>query len=114
MAVLRLRNKIQQLDELSSSGNIAPSLVQQIKAMAIEVYQLLDCAGFARIDFLMNSETGHVYFNEINSKPSFTRSSMFPRLMEAGGYNFVELCKVVVMCAIEHYHYSKNLLQDVS
>jgi D-alanine-D-alanine ligase len=92
-------------------GNIARSLGEQIKAMAVEIYQLLDCAGFARIDFLMDSKTGHVYFNEITSKPSFTPSSMFPRLMQAAGYNFVELCEVVVLCAIERYHYSRNEIQ---
>ena len=41
----------------------------EIRNLAVRVFQLFECAGVARIDFLMNSVTGEVFFNEINTIP---------------------------------------------
>lgn len=37
--------------------------------MALNIFKTLKMSGLVRIDFLMNEETGEVYFNEINSIP---------------------------------------------
>jgi D-alanine-D-alanine ligase len=37
--------------------------------LALNAFQIIDCAGVARIDFILNQETGDVFFNEINPLP---------------------------------------------
>lgn len=40
-----------------------------VKDLALRVFRLFECAGVARIDFLIDAPTGSVYFNEINTIP---------------------------------------------
>ncbi len=40
-----------------------------IQDLAVRVFQLFECSGLARIDFLMDKDTSQVYFNEINTIP---------------------------------------------
>ena len=42
---------------------------QQIRALAVRVFQLFECGGVARIDFMIDEATGEVFFNEINTIP---------------------------------------------
>ncbi|KAJ7451577.1 D-alanine--D-alanine ligase [Mycena latifolia] len=70
-----------------------PVVCKKIQELAIRAYQLLDCAGFARIDFFYQANTGQVYLNELNTLPGFTSFSMYPRLWEAGGIPYDQLIK---------------------
>ncbi|MFK7844112.1 MAG: D-alanine--D-alanine ligase family protein [Rhodothermales bacterium] len=40
-----------------------------IQTLAVRIFQLFECAGLARIDFMIDESTGQVYFNEINTIP---------------------------------------------
>jgi D-alanine-D-alanine ligase len=74
----------------------------KVEALALEVYQLLDCSGFARVDFFYDNITGAIYFNEINTFPKFARESMFARLWEARGVSYLQLIEKVVNLALEN------------
>ena len=68
----------------------APITDEQTKALqklAIRVFQLFECAGLARIDFMIDDETGQLYFNEINTIPG----SFSFYLWEPSGVPFDEL-----------------------
>jgi len=64
---------------------ISPSTSSQIKKMALAAFVALDSYGMARADFLLDKKTGRVYFNEINTIPGFTSSSMYPLLWKREG-----------------------------
>ncbi|KAF7363973.1 D-alanine--D-alanine ligase [Mycena sanguinolenta] len=82
----------------------APACVcKQIQEIAIRAYQLLDCAGFARVDFFYQPETGRVFLNELNTIPGFTPFSMFPRLWEAGGIPYGQLVEHLVKLAQDRH-----------
>ena len=51
----------------------------------------LDCAGMARVDFLMDGTTGMLYVNEINTIPGFTTISMYSKMWAASGVSYPEL-----------------------
>jgi D-alanine-D-alanine ligase len=53
----------------------------------------------ARIDFLLDKNTGDIWINEPNTIPGFTRISMYPKLWEATGLAFPELMKNLVLLA---------------
>lgn len=48
---------------------LSDAKTKEIRKLAIKVFQLFECAGVARIDFLLNSVTEEVFFNEINTIP---------------------------------------------
>jgi D-alanine-D-alanine ligase len=40
-----------------------------IRDLAVRIFQLFECGGVARIDFMIDDSSGQVYFNEINTIP---------------------------------------------
>lgn len=75
--------------------------LEAIKETAIKVYKILDCAGMARVDFLVDKDTEEVYLNEVNTIPGFTSISMYPKLWQASGISYKELIDKLIEFAIE-------------
>jgi len=79
---------------------------RQVREMAIRAFQACDCAGLARVDFLMEpgagrGKTGRIYVNEINTLPGFTSISMYPRLWAATGVPYPQLIDRLIQLALE-------------
>jgi D-alanine-D-alanine ligase len=75
---------------------------QQVRAMALKAFRACDCAGLARVDFLLESgDSGKLYLNEINTMPGFTSISMYPKLWEASGVKYPDLITRLVELALE-------------
>jgi len=73
-----------------------------VREMAVRAFQACDCAGLARVDFLMEpGASGRVYVNEINTLPGFTSISMYPRLWAASGVPYPELINHLIALALE-------------
>lgn len=71
-------------------------LIEQVKKTAVRAYQALDCAGCARVDFLVDRKTGKLYINELNTIPGFTSLSMFPMIWKERGVSFTELIDRII------------------
>jgi D-alanine-D-alanine ligase len=71
--------------------------------MAVDAFRAIDGAGLARVDFLLEKETGTVFVNEINTFPGFTAGSMYPKLWEATGVAYSELLDRLISLGIEHH-----------
>ena len=80
---------------------------KQIRQMAIAAFRACDCAGLARVDFLMEparkGTKSRIYLNEINTMPGFTSISMYPKLWEATGLPYKELIDRLITLAIERH-----------
>ncbi len=80
---------------------------KQIRDMAIAAFRALDCAGLARVDFLMEparkGKKARIYLNEINTMPGFTSISMYPKLWGATGIPYKELISRLINLAIERH-----------
>lgn len=74
-----------------------------IRQMAIDAFKAIDGAGLARVDFLLDKETGAVYLNELNTLPGFTAGSMYPKLWAATGVDYSELLDRLIALALERY-----------
>jgi D-alanine-D-alanine ligase len=55
----------------------------------------------ARVDFLVDRETGTFYLIELNTLPGFTKISMYPKLWEATGLSYPQLIDRLVDLAFE-------------
>jgi D-alanine-D-alanine ligase len=74
-----------------------------VRELAVQVFQLLDCAGMARVDLFLERGTGQWYVNELNSIPGFTNISMYPKLWEASGLPYRELIARLIDLALERH-----------
>ncbi len=75
----------------------------EIRNMAVRAFQAVDGSGLARVDFLLDDDSGVIYLNELNTMPGFTRYSMYPKLWEASGIPYSELVSRLVDLAIERF-----------
>ena len=76
-------------------------MIVEMQNIAIRTYKAIDCAGMARVDFLVNSKTNQFFINEVNTIPGFTKISMYPKLWEASGLSYQELIDELVNLAFE-------------
>jgi D-alanine-D-alanine ligase len=83
-------------------AKIEKAQAKAIRAMAVQAFQACDCAGLARVDFLMEpGRNGRIYLNEINTLPGFTAISMYPKLWEASGLPYPKLIDRLIELALE-------------
>ncbi len=88
--------------DLIVPAKLTKQQTKQVRAMAIAAFQVCDCAGLARVDFLMEPEkSGRIYVNEINTLPGFTSISMYPRLWAASGVPYPKLIDRLIELAME-------------
>jgi D-alanine-D-alanine ligase len=82
-------------------ADLDPVTVAHLQDLARRAYQACDCAGMARVDFLLEKETGEAYISEINTIPGFTQISMYPKLWEASGLPYPALIDRLVELAFD-------------
>jgi D-alanine-D-alanine ligase len=82
---------------------LAPEQTARVRALAVQVFRLLDCAGMARVDFFLERRTGKLYVNELNTIPGFTTVSMYPKLWDASGVPYVELISRLIDLALQRH-----------
>jgi D-alanine-D-alanine ligase len=77
---------------------------KKIRAMAIAAFRACDCAGLARVDFLMEpAAKGKIVLNEINTMPGFTSISMYPKLWATSGLDYKRLIDRLITLALERH-----------
>ncbi len=80
-----------------------------VQQLAVQAFRAIDGAGLARVDFLLDHDSGQLYLNEVNTMPGFTSISMYPKLWEASGLPLPELLNGLVDLALErHREKSRN------
>jgi D-alanine-D-alanine ligase len=82
---------------------LSDELTARVRELAIRAFRVVDCAGMARVDFLLSSETGELYVSEINTIPGFTAVSMYPKMWEASGLSYKELIDRLIELALERH-----------
>jgi D-alanine-D-alanine ligase len=91
-------------------ADLPEKVVEEVRRIAVEAYQLLDCCGFARVDFFVERGTNQIFLNEINTIPGFTKFRMFPLLWGAAGLAYPDLIERIITLGYERYH-AKNSRQ---
>jgi D-alanine-D-alanine ligase len=99
-------------------AKLSKSEAKQIREMALVAYRACDCAGLARVDFLMEpavkgkkgkkSRKARIYLNEINTLPGFTSISMYPKLWQASGLPYKKLIDRLIALAVERHQEKKQ------
>ncbi len=80
---------------LGASQEITPAEIEneiamQIKEEAIKIYQIFNCSGIIRIDFIYNEEEHQPYMLEINTVPGQTEASLVPQQVKVMGWTLMD------------------------
>ena len=84
--------------DFACPADLDDDVTERVRRTALEAYELLDCAGFARVDLILDGE-GVPQLLEINTVPGLTETSLLPQAAEAAGISFDDLVARVVELA---------------
>ena len=78
--------------------------------LAVAAFKALDCAGMARVDFLLAGDgSGVLYLNELNTIPGFTTISMYAKMWAASGVSYPALIDRLIALALERHAEKQQL-----
>lgn len=86
-------------------ADISDERREEVRDLAVRSFKALGCNGVSRIDFMIDEETGKLYFNEINTIPG----SLSFYLWEPLGVPYKELLTRMVELALKRNRTEKNL-----
>jgi len=78
---------------------LSATITKQIEALALRTYEVLDCAGAARVDFRITPR-GRPYVLEINTVPGMTETSLLPMAAAQAGVGYEELTERILESAV--------------
>lgn len=79
----------------------------EIRDLGVRIFRLFECAGVARIDFMIDEETDQVYFNEINTIPG----SFSFYLWEPAGVPFSDLLDRLITLALDRHRAERGRIR---
>jgi D-alanine-D-alanine ligase len=74
---------------------VSPERYRGILAQALRAHLALGCRGATRVDMMM-SESGNELILEVNTLPGLTPTSLLPKIADAAGISFGELCEMML------------------
>ena len=81
-------------------AELSAEVADRARELALHVWNVLGCAGFARIDLMLDEHSGELLVLEANAIPGLTDTSLLPQAAEAAGIGFDELIGRVVELAL--------------
>ncbi len=69
-------------------AELPAALTREAQELALAVFRLLGCRGFARVDLMLEDDTEDLYVLEANVIPGLTDTSLVPQAAEAAGIGF--------------------------
>ncbi len=100
--------------QLRIPAPLSRAQVAETRRVAIAAFRAVDAAGMARVDFLLDDETGTLYLNEINTIPGFTTISMYAKLWDATGLDYPALLDRLIQLALERHAEKQSLRTSLS
>lgn len=80
--------------EEMTPAEMPAKITNEIQRLSSNIYDLLDCSGIVRVDFIVIGEKP--YFLEINTVPGMTKESIVPKQAVTAGISPEELYSLVV------------------
>ncbi len=94
---------IDNTSQLLIPAPLAPEKTREAQELAVRVCRAIDCAGMARVDFLLDRDTQSLWINEANTLPGFTQISMYPKLWEASGIPYPQLLDKLIELGFQRH-----------
>ena len=88
--------KYQGLSEEITPAILEAEPAEKIRASAKKVYQVLNCRGIVRIDFILNEVNNEPYMLEVNTVPGQSEASIIPQQVKAMGWTLKDFYTAVI------------------
>jgi D-alanine-D-alanine ligase len=95
-------------------ADLPPAVAAEIQRLSIGAFRAIDCAGMARVDFLISGVTGAIFVNEVNTIPGFTTISMYAKLWAATRVSYPVLLDRLIALALERHAEKQQLRTSVT
>jgi D-alanine-D-alanine ligase len=95
--------------EIFIPADLPAAVADEVRRLSIAAFQAIDCAGMARVDFLVARPGGEIFVNEVNTIPGFTTISMYAKLWAASGVGYPALLDRLVVLALERHADKQHL-----
>ncbi len=86
-------------DEITPA-QVDEAIAEKVRAAAKKVYQLFNCSGVIRIDFIYNEAKGEPFLLEINTVPGQTEASIVPQQVKAMGWSLKQFYSALIEDAL--------------
>ncbi len=80
-------------------ARINDALTHKVQALSAEIYDLCNCKGIVRVDYILKDQT--FYFLEINTVPGMTSTSFIPQQITAAGLNLTDLLTEIIVADLK-------------
>ena len=87
------------MSKYSCPADIDESTTNKIKKDSEEIFEVLGCSGYGRLDFILDSK-GNYYFLELNTLPGMTATSLLPIAAKESGLSFNQLISNIIEISI--------------
>ena len=86
-------------DEVTPA-EVSDTVTKKIQNAAAQLYDLLDCRGMVRFDFIYNEKHNELFFLEVNTIPGQSAESIVPKQARAVGISTTELYDMIIDAAL--------------
>jgi D-alanine-D-alanine ligase len=86
--------------EFVCPAELPDAVTARAQEIALDVWRVLGCRGFARIDLMLGAQTGELTVLEANTIPGMTETSLMPQAADAAGIGFDALIERIVQLAL--------------
>ncbi|HXB44884.1 MAG TPA: D-alanine--D-alanine ligase [Puia sp.] len=77
-------------------AQVDESIAEKVRAAAKKVYQVFNCNGVVRIDFIYNEAQGEPFMLEINTVPGQSEASIVPQQVHAMGWTLKQFYSALI------------------
>lgn len=88
--------KYQGMSEEITPAKIDESIAIKVRIAAQKIYELLNCRGIVRIDFIYSEAAAEPYMLEVNTVPGQSEASIVPQQVQAMGWSLKDFYTAVV------------------
>jgi len=82
-------------------AEVDPAIADEIQTVSSRLYDLLDCRGVVRFDYIYNEEKRMLYFLEVNTIPGQSAESIVPKQARAMGISTEQLYEMIIENALK-------------
>lgn len=88
------------MSEEITPAQVEEAIAEKVRAAAKKIYEVFNCRGIVRIDFIYNEEAGRPYMLEINTVPGQSAASIVPQQVKAMGWTLKEFYSALIEDAL--------------
>ena len=88
------------LNEETTPAQVDESIAVKVRAAAKKIYQVFNCSGVIRIDFIYNEAKGEPFMLEINTVPGQSEASIVPQQLRVFGWSLKDFYSALIEDAL--------------